>query len=167
MVSSVRCVNGIIVVTVLELWRMYLLSFIDLQYFQLGVPNARACGASPTSEKTRPGILEHVRCVFECLDCILPSFYRCFAAILPLFSHEFVACLVLFAVISSLFDRYCATIRRYVAVILLLFRCYFPGIRRHFAGIRRYFADISPLFRCYFDVILPLFCTYFVVIIGQ
>ena len=28
--------------------------FVDSFYFQLGVPNQRACGASATSEKTRP-----------------------------------------------------------------------------------------------------------------
>ena len=135
MVSSVRCVNGIIIVTVLELWRMYLLSFIDLQYFQLGVPNARACGASPTSEKTRPGILEHVRCVFECcLDCILPSFHSCFAAILPLFSHEFVACYLLLLCNYSLLGC------RYFAIISLLFSRYSLPFRRYSPRFRSYFA---------------------------
>ena len=40
--------------TPLEFWSKYLVYFVDFCHFQLGVPNQRACGASATSETTRP-----------------------------------------------------------------------------------------------------------------
>ena len=62
----------------LEFWSMYLTGFIDFSGFLhdsdifllfLGSPSrvrvcCAACGASEPSEKTRPGILEHVPYVF-------------------------------------------------------------------------------------------------------
>ena len=64
--------------TPLKFWSMYLMAFIDLCWFcfdfgiflqVLGSPSrvcvcCAACGASPTSEKHAPGILEHVPYVF-------------------------------------------------------------------------------------------------------
>ena len=46
--------------TPLDFWSMYPVYLANFRYFQPGAPTQPACGASPTSEKTPPGILEHV-----------------------------------------------------------------------------------------------------------
>ena len=54
--------------TPLAFWNMYLVCFAEFCCFQFGVPNEHACGASPTSEKTRPWNFG------ACTLCVLPNF---------------------------------------------------------------------------------------------
>jgi hypothetical protein len=85
--------------------------------YEVGLPNARACGTSPRSEKHAPGNLEHVYCLFDCLDGIFALSLRHVAGMLPLFGA-----------IVPLFRRYVAAICRYLAAILLQSCCYFVNM---------------------------------------
>ena len=67
--------------TPLDFWSMYLVSFVIFCRFQppqaLCVCVRAACGASATSEKTRPWILEHVFCGVCDFKAILRSPGKC------------------------------------------------------------------------------------------